>query len=475
MTTANNAAASTEPRLVRGLGLFDATAILIGAVIGSGIFFAPSIMAGFVQTPGLLLGLWILGGVLTLCGALSAAEMAAMLPRSGGMYVFLREAFGSLVGFLYGWTYVIAIVTGVIAAVAVAFAKTLAFFMPALGERNVLFSVGSLNVTAAQPIAVGIILALTVVNIRSLRLGATIQNVFTLAKVAGLLTLVLFAVSMGGGSTANWQPLVGIDLGPEGAKVGLFAAMAGAMAKALFAYDAWYQVTFVAEEVREPEKTLPRALVVGTLGATILYVGAVAVYLYAVPIGEMAFVAENSVATEAARRMIGSLGAAFIASTILVSTFGCVNGLILTAARIVYAMGKDRLFFASAAKVHPRYRTPAPALLIVGGVAGVLTLSGTYSDLLTLTAFSSLLFNTLVVAALFVLRAKKPDLPRPYRTWGYPITPALFILVSAFFLVYIPVADPRNAFLGLSLSALGLPAYWLWRKGSRDAFGANPR
>lgn len=449
--------------LIRGLGLFDATAILVGAVIGSGIFFAPSIMAGYVQTPGLLLGLWILGGILTLCGALSCAELAAAMPRSGGQYVFLREAFGPLVGFLYGWTYVLAIVTGVTAAVAVAFAKTLAFFVPALGEENVLVRLGGLNVNAAQPIAVAIIVLLTYSNIRSLRLGATIQNVFTLAKVAGLITLVLFAILVGGGATANWTPLAGLSLGPEGVKIGLFAAMAGAMAKALFAYDAWYIVTFVAEEVREPEKTVPRALVLGTLSATALYVAAVAVYLYAVPITEMAFVSENSVATEAARRMVGAAGGAFIASAILVSTFGCVNGLILTGGRILYAMGRDGLFFTATARVHPAHRTPAVALAILGALAAALTLSGTYSDLLTLTAFSSLLFNTLMVVALFVLRVQRPDLPRPYRTWGYPVTPALFILVSAFFLVYIPVADPRNAFLGLALSALGLPAYWLWR------------
>ena len=457
---------TSPPSLVRGLGLLDATMILIGGVIGSGIFFAPSIMAGFLQTPGLLIGLWVLGGVLTLCGALSAAELGGMYPRSGGMYVFIREAFGPLLGFLYGWTYFLAIITGVIAAVCVAFAKTLAFFLPAVGEGNVLFRVGGMSFNAAQPVAVGIIVVLTWVNIRSLRLGANVQNVFTLAKIAGLLGLVLFALFLGGGSTGHWRPLTGLTLGPEGLKIGLFAALAGAMAKALFAYDAWYVITFVAEEVREPEKNVPRALIYGTLGATLLYLAAVAVYLYAVPITEMAAIPENSVATEAARRMIGGLGASFIAAAILVSTFGCANGLILTGARIVYAMAKDNLFFPVAARVHPTFRTPWVGLLMTGGVAALLTLSGTYSDLLTLTAFSSLLFNTLVVVSLFVLRHKQPNLARPYRTFGYPVTPALFILVSLFFLVYIPVADPRNAFLGLGISALGLPAYLIWKSRS---------
>jgi len=236
------------------------------------------------------------------------------------------------------------------------------------------------------------------------------------------------------------------------------------MAKALFAYDAWNSITFAAEEVKDPARNLPRALLLGTLGVAAVYCSAVAVYLYMVPIGEMAMVRESRIATEAAVRMIGSAGGAFVAVAILVSTLGCVNGLTLAGPRVVFAMGRDGLFFRAAARVHPRYRTPATAIGLHGLVAALLTLTGTYSDLLTLTAFSSLLFNVLTIVGLFVLRAKQADLHRPYRVWGYPVLPALYILVSAFFLVYIPVAEPRNAGLGLGITALGLPAYFYWRR-----------
>jgi basic amino acid/polyamine antiporter, APA family len=450
--------------LVRGLSLFDATTLIVGSVIGSGIFFAPAIMAGYLQTPGLLLGLWVLGGVLTLFGALSYGEMAAALPRAGGQYVFLSEAFSPLWGFLYGWTFLLAINTGFVAAVAVAFAKTLGFFLPGVGEAHVLFALGSFSFSTAQAVALVVIAAVTYLNVIGLRTGALVQNVFTVAKVAAVAVLVVLAIATARGSVANFTPVVGLELGPVGVKLGILAAMAGAMAKALFAYDAWNSVTFAAEEVKDPERNLPRALLLGTLGVAAVYCSAVAVYLYMVPIGEMASVRESRIATEAAVRMIGPAGGAFIAVAILVSTFGCVNGLTLAGARVVFAMGRDGLFFRGVAGVHPQYRTPAAALLLHGIVAALLTLTGTYNDLLTLTAFSSLLFNVLTIVGLFVLRVRQADLPRPYRVWGYPVVPALYVLVSAFFLVYIPVADPRNSGMGLIITALGLPAYLYWRR-----------
>jgi len=450
--------------LVRGLSLLDATLLIVGSVIGSGIFFAPSIMAGYLQSPGLLLGLWVLGGLLTLSGALSYAELAAAMPRAGGQYVFLSEAFSPLFGFLYGWTLLLAINTGFVAAVAVAFAKALGFFVPGVGEEHVLFLLLGMRFTTAQAVALVVIAVLTWLNVTGLRTGASVQNLFTLAKLGALGVLAATAIATAKGSPAHFRPLASIALGPEGVRIGLFAALAGAMSKALFAYDSWYTVTFAAEEVKEPERNLPRSLVLGTLGITVAYAAAVAVYLYMVPIGEMAAVTENRIATEAAVRMIGPAGGAFIAVAILLSTFGCVNGLTLAGARVVYAMARDGLFFQGAARVHARHRTPAAALILHGLVAGALTLTGTYSDLLTLTAFSSLLFNVLTVVGLFVLRRRRPDLPRPYRAWGYPLVPALFVAVAVFFLVYMPVADPRNTGLGLLLTAAGLPAYLYWRR-----------
>jgi APA family basic amino acid/polyamine antiporter len=376
----------------------------------------------------------------------------------------LKEAFSPLWGFLYGWTFLLAINTGFIAAVAVAFAKYLGVFLPAIGEGTVLFSVGKYPFSTAQAVGLVVIAALTWLNITGLRAGAMVQNVFTIAKVAAVAVLVVLAIVSGKGSGDHFRPLVGAALGPEGLKIGLFAALGVAMSKALFAYDAWNSVTFAAEEMHEPEKNLPRALVLGTVGIMLVYCSAVAVYLYMVPIQEMFAVKDGRIAAEAAQRMMGAPGAAFIAIAIMISTFGCVNGLILAGARVLYAMGRDRLFFSRVAEVHPIYRTPAAALLLQGLVAAVLTLTGTYSDLLTLTAFASLLFNTLTVIGLFVLRRRRPDLARPYRAWGYPVLPALYVLVSVFFLYNILVGDPRNSGMGLVLAALGLPAYAYWSR-----------
>jgi APA family basic amino acid/polyamine antiporter len=464
MTDTGAADSPRPPGLVRGLGLLDATLLIVGTVIGSGIFFAPAIMAGYLQAPGLLLGLWVLGGLLTLTGALSYAELAAAMPRAGGQYVFLSEAFRPVFGFLYGWTFLLAINTGFVAAVAVAFAKTLGFFVPKIGEETALFALGGFRFTTARAVALLVIALLTWLNVTGLRTGAVVQNLFTIAKLGAIAVLVLLAVATGRGSFTNFHPLLGLKLGAQGLAMGLFAALAGAMSKALFAYDAWYSVTFAAEEVREPERNLPRSLVLGTVGVTVAYAAAVAVYLYMVPIGQMATVAGDRIATEAAVRMIGPLGGAFIAVAVLVSTFGCVNGLTLAGARVVYAMARDGLFFRGAAAVHPRYRTPAVALVLHGLVAAALTLSGTYSDLLTLTAFTSLFFNVLTVVGLFVLRRTRPDLRRPYRVWGYPVVPVAFVAVALFFLVYMPVADPRNTGLGLLLTTAGLPAYAWWRR-----------
>jgi basic amino acid/polyamine antiporter, APA family len=452
--------------LVRGLGLLDATTLIVGSVIGSGIFIAPSIMAGHVQSPGLLMGLWILGGLLTLVGALSYGELAAAMPHAGGQYVFLRRIFGPLSGFLYGWTLLLAINTGFIAAVAVAFAKYLGVFVPGLSEDALLFAVGRFKFSTAQAVALVVIAALTWLNVTGLRAGAMVQNVFTIAKVAAVAALVVLAVVLGKGSLANFQPITSVALGPEGVKMGLFAALAVAMSKALFSYDAWNSVTFAAEEMREPEKNLVRSLALGSIGVMIVYCSAVAVYLYMVPISEMAGIKDNRIAAEAAQRMLGNGGVIFIVVAILISTFGCVNGLILAGARVVYAMGRDRLFFPGMSAVHPRYRTPARALALQGVVAAALTLTGTYSDLLTLSAFSSLLFNTLTVSGLFLLRRREPLLPRPYRAFGYPVLPAIYVAVSCFFLYFILDGDPKNSGLGLLLTALGVPAYLYWRRGA---------
>jgi APA family basic amino acid/polyamine antiporter len=461
-----------EPRLERRLGVFSASAIIVGSMIGSGIFIAPSIMAGYVASPGVWLGLWGVGGALTLLGAVSYAELAAMMPRAGGQYVFLREAFGARVAFLYGWTLFLVIQTGFNAAVAIAFAKFLGGVGIRAGEADVVLAIGGFTVSRAQIVATGVIALLTAVNARGLREGALIQNVFTSLKVGAIALLAGVAFASGKGSLAHFASGgAGIALGPKGIGIGLFAAIGVSMSKALFAYDAWNTVTFTAEEVKEPRRNLPRALVAGTVVTTLAYTAACAAYLYILPLERMADVVENRVAADVAQVLLGPTGVTLVSLAILGSTFGCANGLILSGARVLYAMGRDGVFFERAGRIDPVRQTPRGALVLQGMWSVVLALSGTYDRLLTYVTFASLAFNALTVVALIVLRRKRPELPRPYRAWGYPVTPGLYLAGALFFLVYIFAGDPRDACAGLVLVGLGWPAYrfFLGRRANSSA------
>ena len=455
--------------LERRLGTFSATTIIVGSMIGSGIFIAPSIMAGYVATPGVWLGLWLVGGALTLLGALSYAELCAMMPRAGGQYVFLREAFGRLVAFLYGWTLFLVIQTGFNAAVAIAFAKFLGGVGLRVGETDIVLAVGGLTLSRAQLVAVVVIALLTWVNARGVRDGALVQNVFTVLKVGAIALLVIVGFASGKGSFSNFAPVFGTDLGKKGLEMGFLAAVGVAMSKALFAYDAWNTVTFVGEEVRDPTRSLPRALMAGTIVTTLAYTAACAVYLYVLPLGRMAGVEENRVAADVAGALMGPAGVTLVSVAILVSTFGCVNGLILGGARVLYAMARDGLFFRIAGDVDPRRHTPRGALVLQGIWSAVLALSGSYDRLLTYVTFASLAFNALTVVGLFVLRRKRPDEPRPYRTWGYPVTPAVYLAGAVFFLLYIFAGDPKDACAGLGLVAIGVPAYLVFRRRAATA------
>ncbi|HTQ43358.1 MAG TPA: amino acid permease [Polyangiaceae bacterium] len=455
--------------LERRLGTFSATTIIVGSMIGSGIFIAPSIMAGYVATPGVWLGLWLVGGALTLLGALSYAELCAMMPRAGGQYVFLREAFGRLVAFLYGWTLFLVIQTGFNAAVAIAFAKFLGGVGMRVGETDIVLAVGGFTLSRAQIVAVGVIAVLTWVNARGVRDGALVQNVFTVLKVGAIALLVIVGFGSGKGSFSHFAPVFGTDLGKKGLEMGFLAACGVAMSKALFAYDAWNTVTFVGEEVREPHRSLPRALMAGTIVTTLAYTAACAVYLYVLPLGTMAGVEENRVAADVAGALMGHAGVTLVSIAILVSTFGCVNGLILGGARVLYAMARDGLFFRVAGDVDPQRHTPRGALVLQGIWSAVLALSGSYDRLLTYVTFASLAFNALTVVGLFVLRRTKPDEPRPYRTWGYPVTPAVYLAGAVFFLLYIFAGDPKDACAGLGLVAIGVPAYLVFRRRAASA------
>jgi APA family basic amino acid/polyamine antiporter len=460
----------SQPQLARRLSGLDAAALLVGSMIGSGIFIAPSLMAKNIAAPGVYLGLWVLAGLFTLLGAFSYGELAAMMPEAGGQYVYLRRALGPLPGYLYGWTLFLVIQSGFIAAVAIAFAKYLGVFLPAIGEQRALLQLplgplGALRFNTAQAVAIAVIAALTYINTRGVVAGARVQNLFTGLKLLALWALVAAALFLGRGTVAHFAPAFSTELPAQqvagAVRTGFLAALGVAASKALFCYDAWNTVTFASAEVRDPARNLPRALIAGTLVTTLTYTLAAAAYLYLFPLDRMATVPENRIAAEAARLLLGDIGGQLIAAAILVSTFGCINGLILGGARVLYAMAEDKLFLRLAGVLN-RQQAPANALLLLGGWSAVLTLSGRYDDLLTYTTFASLLFNAATAASVFVLRWRQPEAARPYRALGFPVSSALFIAVALFFVVYIVQGDPKSSLYGLGLVLLGVPVYYVY-------------
>lgn len=469
----------SEPRkLHRHLRLFDATMLVVGSMVGSGIFFGLSIMAQWVETPGLLIGLWIFGGLFTILGVMSAAELAAMFPHAGGQYVFLREAFNDFWAFLFGWTQFLVIQTGFNAAVAIAFAKYLGALMPVFGEANVLVRIPlgglfpaavqaamprfllHLEINSAQLVACAVIALLTAINIRGLREGAWVQNLFTVAKVLALVALIVAGLAMARG-TANFFPLLEPIPGKQALQAGFLAGLAVALSKALFAYDAWYTATFVGEEIHDGERVLPRAMLLGAGLVMVLYVLTNIAYLAILPIQQIAAVPENRVAQQVAMVLFGRVGSTLVIVAILVSTFGCVNGMILGGARVCYAMAREGLFFRSCARLSARH-TPAVALAFEGAWSMVLALTGSYSELLTYSTFASVFFGGLTVLAVFRLRMTQPDRPRPYRCWGYPVTPAVYLVICVAFLVYVVQGDPHSTLIGLLLIVAGIPFYLMW-------------
>jgi len=451
-----------ETKLVRGLNLFDATTLVIGSMIGSGIFIVPSLMAGYIPSPGLILLLWVIGGILTICGALSYAELSAAMPKAGGPYIYLKEIYSPMMGFLCGWTIFFVIQSGIIAAVAVAFAKYTGVFIPWISEGTVLLSLPHFTLNSAQLVGISSIWILTVINIYGLKSGAFVQNLFTVLKVACVLILVFCSfVFFKEGGLNHFTPFFSLNLTEKGVTIGLFGAIAVAMSKALFAYDPWYNVTYVAEEVKNPQRNLPLSLFLGALATMVVYIAATVAYMYVVPVNLMSDIPDNRIAADVAKTLFGNPGLSFIAAAVMISTFGCNNGLILGGARILYATARDGFFFLKkAAHVHPTFHTPANALLFQALWASILTITNSYSGLLTYVSFASLLFSSMAVGGIFVFRKNKPHMERPYKVWGYPVTPVLYILISIFFIVFIFQGDPKNSLFGLGLIALGIPVYY---------------
>lgn len=450
-----------KSQLVQGLKLFDATAIIVGSMIGSGIFIVSADMARALGSPGLLLLSWIIAAVMTILAALSYGELAAAMPRAGGQYVFLREAFGPLFGFLYGWTLFLVIQTGTIAAVVVAFAKFIGIFLPWVSASRVLLPLPfGYHISSQHFTAIAVVALLTWVNCLGLREGATVQNIFTAAKVGGLLVLVLMGFILPGDPAAV-QANFG-SLFPGSLNLAMLAILGGALVGSLFASDAWNNVTFTGSEVVNPKRNLPLSLFIGTAVVSLIYISTNVVYLKVLPLAAIASAPEDRVGTLAAQSLMGPWGMTFVNLAILIATFGCTNGLILAGARVYYAMAADGLFFERAAKISPKTRTPVFSLIIQAIWASVLVLSGTYSDLLDYVIFAALLFYVLTVCGLFVLRKKRPDLERPYKAFGYPVLPGIYVLMASLVMLDLLWVKPKFTWPGLIIVMTGMPVFFFW-------------
>ncbi len=459
-----------EVTLVRKLGLFDSTMIVIGVVIGSGIFLTTGIMAKSIPSGLLILLAWFVGGLIALAGALAYAELGAAMPEAGGQYIYLREAYGPLSGFLFGWMMFLVYQTGSIAALAVAFAEYFGYFFPGLGTAKILFST-TLNLfhhpfhysmSAGQLVAVVIIVLLSFLNFIGLILGAIIQNVSTVLKIITLIGIVVLGFLFGKGGHIDYSlASTGFDFSK------LLMGFGVAMIAVIWTYDGWNNINFAAGEIKKPQRNLPLCLILGTLAVTVLYVAVNYVYLYALPIKELEGVVR--VAEKSATVLFGGVAASVISAAVVVSTFGALNGVILTGPRVYYAMAKDRLFFKKVANVHPRFRTPGFSIFIQAIWACLLTLSGTYEQLFTYVAFAAIVFYIVAVASVFTLRKKFPDLPRPYKTWGYPVLPGIFIAVLVVLLINTLVNKPAESLAGLGIVALGLPSYFYWKGKEKRA------
>ena len=451
-----------ETGLVKGLGAMDATTLVVGSMIGSGIFIVAADIGRQVNSPALLLMTWIATAALTLVAALSYGELAAMMPHAGGQYVYLRESFGPLAGFLYGWTLFLVIQTGTIAAVAVAFAKFLGVFVPSISGNNYLIGSGRVGLTTQQSIAIVVIAALTAINARGIRTGAMVQNIFTFAKTGALLGLIVLGFL---GRNANAVAVNFTDFWRNSHWDFHTVRLVGvAMVGSLFSSDAWNNVTFTGAEVRNPRRNLPLALGLGVTIVSVLYIACNFTYLNLLPLTAIQTAAEDRVATAAAAVMLGPVAVQAMAAAIMISTFGCANGLILAGARVYYAMALDGLFFRKVANLSPHTQAPVFSLAIQGVWTALLALSGSYNDLLEYVIFAVLLFYILTIAAIFRLRRTRPDAERPYRALGYPVLPVLYMAAAGLIEVLLLLYKPSNTWPGLIIVLLGVPVYFVWHK-----------
>jgi APA family basic amino acid/polyamine antiporter len=482
--------AQEENKMKRELGLLDSTMLVAGSMIGSGVFLVTADIARMVGSPGVILFIWIITGVITLIAALSYGELASMMPKAGGQYVYLKEAYSPMIGFLFGWSVLTVIQTGIIAAVAIAFAKYTAELIPIFDSKNIIFSLGSFEFNATQLIAVLMICILTYINMQGVKSAKIIQTTFTLAKLLALLGIIVLGIYFGLNSEAfeinlkdfwtPYQTTVHADGKITTELLGgvlLWGAIGAAMVGSLFSSDPWNNITYIAGEVKRPERNIPLSLFLGTSVVTILYVLANIAYIMLLPVSGspdghnaltkgIMFASQDRVGTAAASIIFGNAAVTIMALLIMVSTFGCNNGLILSGARLYYAMAKDGVFFKRATVLNKK-NVPGFALIVQAIWACVLCLSGTYGQLLDYCTFSSLLFYMITIIGLFVLRKKRPDWERPYKAFGYPFLPALYILLASAICINLLIYKADTCGWGLFIVLLGIPIYYLWKRNDK--------
>ena len=452
------------------LGLLDSTMIVAGSMIGSGIFIVSADITRNVGSAGWLIAVWVITGFMTLTAALSYGELSAMFPKAGGQYVYLKEAFNPLAGFLYGWSFFTVIQTATIAAVGVAFSKFAAYLVPVLSEKNILFDLGFIQISAAQLVAIILIILLTYINSKGIKNGKIIQTVFTTTKLLSLFGLIIFGFILAAKSeiwNANWTDAFSMKAWNGETKswydiigMGMVGAIAASMVGSIFSSDAWNNVTFIAGEVKNPKRNIGLALFLGTLIVTIIYVAINLMYVSVLPMNEIAFAENDRVAVTASDAIFGNAGTIVIAVMIMISTFGCNNGLILAGARVYNAMAIDKLFFKKAATLN-KYAVPEYALWAQCIMASILCLSGKYGDLLDMISFVVVLFYAITIIGIFKLRKTMPNAERPYKAFGYPVLPAIYIILALVFCVFLIIMKPLYAGIGLGIVLMGIPVYYI--------------
>lgn len=457
------------------LGLWDGTMLVAGSMIGSGIFIVSADVVRNVGSAGWLVGVWVITGFMTITAAVSYGELSGMFPKAGGQYVYLKESYNSLMAFLFGWSFFAVIQTATIAAVGVAFARFSAYIFPWMGESNKILSLGFADISAAQLSAILMIAFLTWINTLGVKEGKIIQSIFTVSKLIALFGLIVFGFLLVDQSywSQNWQTGFSSmqDLGVDGAGktpvgwteiggVALLGAIAAAMTGTLFSSDAWNNVTFIAGEIKNPKRNIGLSLFLGTLMVTILYVTANLMYLHVLPLDGIAYPQADRLAISAANEIFGDAGKLIIAVLIMISTFGCNNGLILAGARVYYTMAKDGLFFRKAGELNAN-SVPQWALWAQFVVASLLCLSGEYGNLLDMISFVVVLFYALTIGGIFILRRKRPDVERPYKAFGYPFLPALYIVMGLTFCILLIIYKPAFTWPGLIITLMGIPIYYI--------------